>query len=75
MPVEQTDTFFSQQGAGVDIVLPVHANMDGVIKIRCDGFATARVTGQKHIPAHIPLFAMNMKLHSDILHMTNLLIF
>jgi hypothetical protein len=49
--------------------------MDGVIKIGSNGFAPAGITGQEHIPAHISLLAMNMKLHTNILHLTNLPIF
>ena len=58
----------SQQGAGVDVVLPVHADMDRVVKEACDGLAPTRVTGEEHIPPYVPFLTVNVKLHSDILH-------
>ena len=45
--------------------------MDGIIKMLRNGFAPAGITGQKHITAHIALFAANVKLHTDILHRTS----
>ena len=59
MPVEQTETFSPHS---------VHAHMDGIVKIRCDGLAPPRITGEKHIAAHVPLNTANVKLLADILH-------
>ena len=59
---------FPQHRAGVDVELPVHADVHRVIKVRRDCLASARVTGQKYVPSHIALLAVNVKLHSDILH-------
>ena len=51
-----------------DIVLPVHAEMDGIVKMLCDGLAPAGVTGQEHITAYVALHTANVKLHTNILH-------
>ena len=40
------------------------------IKMLCDAFAAARVARQKAITAYIALLAVNVKLHSNILHIT-----
>ena len=61
-----------QQSSGVDVVLPVHANMHRVVKIGSDGFTAPGVTRQEHIPPHIPLLAVNVVLHTDILHSNHL---
>ena len=59
---------FSQQRAGIDIVFPVHSHMMGIVKMRCNRFTPAGVSGEKHIPSHIPFFTMDVILHTNILH-------
>ena len=59
---------FSQQRAGIDIVLPVHSHMMGIVKMRCNGLAPSGIPGEKHIPAHIPFLTADVKLHTNILH-------
>ena len=66
--------FLPQHGACVNIVLPVHADMDGVVKVAGNGLAASRVAGEKDITSHIALVAVNVILHSDILHIKHLLI-
>ena len=59
---------FSQHSAGIDIVLPVHADVHGFVKIAGNGFTAPRVAGEKHITPHVPRLAVNVKLHTNILH-------
>ena len=61
----------AQQRAGVDVVLPVHAYMDRIIEVGSDGLAPARIAGQEYIPAHVPFFTANVKLHTNILHLNH----
>ena len=37
--------FFAQQRAGPDVVFPIHANMDRVVEMPGNGFASARISG------------------------------
>ena len=64
----------SQHSACVNIVLPVHADMYGVIKVACDGLAASRIAGEENIASHVAFVAVNVILHSDILHIKHLLI-
>ena len=48
--------------------------MDGVVKVAGNGLAASRVAGEKDITSHIALVAVNVILHSDILHIKHLLI-
>ena len=65
---------WGQYGICVNIVLPVHANMDGVIKEAGNGLAAPRVAGEENVTPHVPLVTVNVILHSDILHIKHLLI-
>ena len=58
----------SQEGAGIDVVLPVHADMYRAVEISGDGLTAARVTGQEHIAAHIAFGAVDMILLFGLLH-------
>ena len=57
-----------KDGSGIDIVLPVHADMDRVLKMSGNGLAPSRVTGQEYIAAHIALGAVNVILFFRFLH-------
>ena len=65
----------TQKGAGIDIILTVHAYMHGIVKKLCDRLATAGVAGQDHITAYIALDATNMELLFKFLHNDDLLMF
>ena len=58
----------TQQGAGVNVVLPVHANVNRVVKVGGNGLASAGITGQKYIAAYVAFLAADVKLHSNVLH-------
>ena len=60
------------QISGVYIVFPVHADVNGVLKMRRNRLAPPGIAGQEHIPAHIPLLAADVKLHTDVLHIITL---
>ena len=57
-----------QEGAGIDVVLPVHADMYRIVEISGDGLTAARVTGQEHIATHIAFGAVDMILLFGLLH-------
>ena len=58
----------AQQCTGINIILPVHTNMNGVIKTRGNGLTSPWITGQKYLTAYITLDTVNMELSSGILH-------
>ena len=62
MPVEQTETFSPQEGAGVDGELPVAGDKVCIVKQGGYGLASARITGKDAVTAHIAGLAVNMKL-------------
>ena len=64
-----------QQGAGVDGVLPILGHEVCVVKQGGDFFAAAGVAGQDHIPAHVALHTVDMKLLLQFLHEKCLLSF
>ena len=64
----------AQEGAGIDIILTVHANMHGIVKKLCDRFATAGVAGQNDVTAYVALNATNVELLIEFLHNSSLLI-
>ena len=56
-----------QQGAGVDGVLPILGHEVRVVKQGGDFFAAAGVAGQDHIPAHVALHTVDVKLFLQFL--------
>ena len=42
--------------------------MNRIVEMLSDGFAASGVTGQEYITANITLLAVNMELHTNILH-------
>lgn len=72
MPVEQTETFSPQESAGVDIILPVHAHVNRLVKPLRNGLTPPRISRQQTIAAHVPRNTMNVKLSTSILHVHHL---
>ena len=57
-----------QEGAGPDVVLPIHADVNRIIKMLCDGLTATGVAGQQHIAAYVARNALNVKLFFSSLH-------
>ena len=55
-----------QQGAGIDVKLPVVGHMDGVVKIAGDDLTPAWVARQNAVPAHVPGGTLDMKLYGTL---------
>ena len=60
--------FFTHQSACPDIVFTVHANMNRIIKMLCNCLTSSGIAGQEAVTTDIALFAVNMELHTNILH-------
>ena len=57
-----------QERSGINVILPIHAYMNRIVKMLGNGLAAARVTGQEAVPPHIPFFTADVILHTNILH-------
>ena len=60
--------FFAKKRSRIDIVFPVLGDMDRIVKEARNCFTASGISGQKHIASHIPLLAVDVKLHTNILH-------
>ena len=67
MPVEHTDTFFSQQGTGIDHIFPVGPYMDRLVKTAGDGLTPPRVTRKNTVSPHVSRPALDMELYVPLL--------
>ena len=63
---------FPQESAGVDIILPVHAHVNRLVKPLRNGLTPPRIPRQQTIAAHVPRNTMNVKLSTSILHVHHL---
>ena len=61
-----------QEGTSVNIIFPVHAHMNRLVKPLRNGLTPPRIPRQQTISAHVPRNTMNVKLPTSILHVHHL---
>ena len=61
----------AEKRAVPDVILTVHAKVDGVVEVLGNRLAATGIAGEKHIAAYVALVGPNVKLHTDILHINH----